>query len=567
MPVNRLTCLHLVILMLTCPCARGDDGPTVLSAASFGAVGDGATDDGPAVARMLTRAREIAGPVRLQFAPAKVYSIRTSPLRYVLPFAGVSDLTLDGSGSTFLLDPYLRFMDLTSSRNVTVRHLNVDFSPLPFADGTVAEVDAAARCLLVRINEGMSVPAGGPTREDGEQAFFSMLWYDGPYGPVSRHYWTERIEETGEPGLVRVYATQEFAAFSDVEPERWQISLPVPGVAHRFGPGPCFRIDGNDTVTFEDVELWSAPWFGFEVTRNRGKVTFRRVNIRPKPETARLMSLWRDGFHVKGNSGSLLWEDCILRGMNDDAFNISTHSSSVQRVMAPNEVEVRQKFPLLPIPWRVGSTLIAADEATRRLLGSALVTEAVPGPEPAPIQGTPAAPAWRIRLDAPILGLQPGTMVWDPDQCNPHTTLRRCRIEMSCRLQSPVTLENCDVTALLWFYSEHVEGAFPSGVRVRDCSLRRGRGNPTLALVFSGGPSSDAAVPDAGSPPRAIHDVLIEGSTIRGSVQIEGVQGLRVLENRFLEPAAEVRLSGNHAWEIRGNTDAGGLSYLEPPPQ
>ncbi len=61
--------------------------------------------------------------------------------------------------------------------------------------------------------------------------------------------------------------------------------------------------------------------------------------------------------------------------------------------------------------------------------------------------------------------------------------------------------------------------------------------------------------------------LLIEGSTIRGSVQIEGVQGLRVLENRFLEPAAEVRLSGNHALEIRGNTDAGGRSYLEPPLQ
>ncbi|NSW56325.1 MAG: hypothetical protein HPY44_09935 [Armatimonadetes bacterium] len=565
--MNRLMCLLVMMLALTCSWARGDHAPTVLSAAGFGAVGDGVTDDGPALGRMMARASEIAGPVQLQFEPARVYLIRTSPQRYVFPFGAASDLTLDGRGSTFLLDSYLRFMDLTESRNVTVKHLQVDYSPLPFADGTVVEVDTAARCLLVRVEEGMRVHPGGPTKEDGEQAFFSMLWHDGPYGPVSRHYWTERIEATEEPGLFRVYATREFGAFSDIEPERWRISLPVPGVAHRFGPGPCFRISGNDTVTFEDVELWSAPWFGFEVTRNRGKITFRRVNIRPKPETRRLMSLWRDGFHVKGNSGSLLWEDCILGGMNDDALNISTHSSSVQRVIAPDEVEVRQKFPLLPIPWHVGSTLVAADEAARRLLGSARVTEAVPGPEPGPIQGMPAAPAWRIRLDAPIQGLQPGTMVWDPGQCNPDTTLRRCRIEMSCRLQSPVTLENCDVTALLWFYSEHVEGAFPSGVRVRDCSLRRGRGNPTLALVISGGPGSDAAEPEAGSPPRAIHDVLIEGNTIQGSVQIEGVQGLRLLANRFREPGAQVRLSGNHALEVRGNTDAAGRPYLEPPPQ
>lgn len=563
--VKLLACLPLVMLMLTGLHSQAQETPSVIAAADFGATGDGVTDDGPAVARMIEAARSVEAPVHIQFESNKTYFIKTSPLRYVFPLHAVTDFTLDGAGSTFLLAPHLRFLDLADSTRVTLRRLNVDFSPLPFVDGTVVGVDPEIRCLDVRLDHGATVVEGGPTGEDGEQAFFAMLWHDGPYGPVSRHYWTAKIEAGDEPGLARVHAQDSFQGFGGIEPGKWRISIPVPGIAHRFGPGPCFRITRNETVTVEDVELWSAPWFGFEVTLNRGNVSFRRVNIRPKPESGRLTSLWRDGFHVKGNSAALLWEDCVLSGMNDDAFNISTHSSAVLRVISPLEIEVRQKFPLLPIPWQAGATLIAADEQARRLLGSARVTRAVPGPQPAQIQNMPAAPTWRLTLEREITGLGAGTMVWDPGQCNPHTTLRRCTIQASCRMQSPVHLENCGVTALLWFYAEPVEGAFPGGVTIRNCVLRRGRGNPTLALVFSGGPTGDAAGPDAQAPPRAIHDVLLEGNRIWGSAQVEGVEGLKILANQFLEPRATTALAGNYDCEIFGNTGPAGLPYLAPP--
>jgi len=544
--MSSLCCLIPAVLLLCTTAGRDAAAAVTLRAESFGAVGDGTTDDGPAIARMLSAAAAAEAPVTVEFQPARTYYAKTSSTRYLLNLSKVRDLTIDGARSTFILDPYIRFLSLTDSRNITLRGLNVDFRPLPFVDGTVAAVDAEARCLDVELPDGAIPPVGGPTGEDGEQAFFSMLWYEGPYGSVSRHYWTQRIESGPTPGTGRVYAGPEFTAFGDIQPGVWRISLPVPGIAHRFGPGPCFRIEGNDTVMLEDIELWSAPWFGFEVSRNRGRIAFRRVNIRPRPDGGRLMSLWRDGFHVKGNSASLLWEDCVVEGMNDDAFNVSTHTGAVQRVLSETRIEVGQKFPLLPIPWQAGATLLAADEASRRLLGSAQVLEAQAGPTPPPIQGMPAAPSYTLTLDRRIEGLTPGTMVWDPAQCNPDTTLRRCRIGMSCRMQSPVRLEGCEVTALLWFYSEHVEGAFPSNVTVRDCILRRGRGNPTLAVVFSGAPSPEAGGLDAGLPPRAIHDVLLERNEVWGGLRIEGVERLTLRGNRYCEPGAEVTLRGNH---------------------
>ncbi|MHC5056430.1 MAG: hypothetical protein ACYTKD_17170 [Planctomycetota bacterium] len=502
---------------------RGGASARVIDAAQYGVRADGKTDDGPAIARMLEAALGAPGPVTLAFPKGKSIRVATAPERYVFRLDRASRVTVDGGGSTFLLAPEVRFLRLRHSRDIAFRNLNIDFDPLPFADATVTAVHPEKRCIDVRPMDWVrSPPVGGPTMQDGEQAFFGMLWYPGPYGTISRHYWIGRMEpgpdasasDVGpapgagpEPGTVRAHVGDDFKRFGDIKVGEWKMSLPIPGIAHRYGPGGCLDIYDNDTVTFEDVELWSAPWFGFRVMRNSGAVTFRRVHIRPKPGTGRLTSTWRDGFHVKGNSGTLLWEDCVLTGMNDDAFNISTHSSRVREVRSPTEIVVLQKFPLNPMPWREGAMLVAADFDARTLLGEARVVKVADSDETREINGKPAATPVTLELDRPVEGLGVGTMVWQPESTNPRTTLRRCRIEKSCRLQSPVTLESCEVTAFLWFYGEQVEGPFPSNVTVRDCVLRRGRGNPRMAVSFVGRRKS-------ADGPSAVHHVTFERNKV-----------------------------------------------------
>ncbi|NLI00469.1 MAG: hypothetical protein GX446_13370 [Chthonomonadales bacterium] len=536
-----------------------------LRAASFGAVGDGVADDGPAIARMLEAASGQSG-VTLAFDAGRIYGVRSARTRYVFDLQDQEGITLDGGGSVFELASHLRFLRLRGCRRITVRRLKVDFRPLPFADGVVVGVDQASGSLTVRVApDDARRLIGGPTHEDGEQAFFGILWYDGPYSTIGRHYWLARTEPTDRPDTVRAIATEEFTEFSDIraaaspgsaEGPAWRISLPAPGIAHRYGPGACFSIRDNDTASFTDVELWSAPWMGFEVARNTGRLTFRRVHVRQKPGSGRLMSTCRDGFHVKGNRAELVWDGCILSGMTDDAFNISTHGSVITRMLAPNRVEVRQKFPLLFIPWRVGSLFVAADERARKLLGRARVTHVETGPLPPPIQGEPAAPVSALTLDRPITGLKPDALAWDASSANPRTTLRNCRIEMSCRLQSPVTLDRCEVTALLWFYCDPLEGPFPGPVTITKSALRRGRGNPVHAVIFSG--ASDKA--ESGDPPRAIHDVTFRDNTVYGGFVMEGVEKANVEGNRFLEADAPFIVMGNHRVRLSGNWGPGGRS-------
>ncbi|NLX96858.1 MAG: hypothetical protein GXY83_11835 [Rhodopirellula sp.] len=125
---------------------------------------------------------------------------------------------------------------------------------------------------------------------------------------------------------------------------------------------------------------------------------------------------------------------------------------------------------------------------------------------------------------------------------------------MSCRLQSPVVLDACDVTALLWFYGERVEGPFPSRVVVQDCTLRRGRGNPRLAVSLVGRKPGQ-------SGPSVIHDVLLRGNEIWGDLSIVGVDGACLEKNHFCEPGAVLRIEdspglqqlpdGNHLGQRR----------------
>jgi hypothetical protein len=485
---------------------------------------------------MLAEASKEKGPARMAFPASKSIRVATGTERYVFRIDGAANLTIDGAGSTFLLAPDVRFMKLTNSRKIAIRRLNIDFSPLPFADGTVTAVDAGQRHLDITPLSGTHpLPTGGPAGEDGEQAFFGMLWYDGPYGTISRHCRVKSMEPGPQPGTVRLTADESFKQFKDIVPGKWRISLPVPGIAHRCGPGACLDIFDNENLIFEDVELWSAPWFGFRVFRNSGEVTFRRVHIRPRPDTGRLTSTWRDGFHVKGNRAKLLWEDCVLSAMNDDAFNISTHCSRVREINSQTEIAVRQAYPLNYMPWHAGATVAAADFENRTLLGSARILKVTESAETKKIGNSPGAPQVTLVLDRPIPGLKRRAMVWEPQSANPDTTLRRCRIEKSCRLQSPVKLEKCDVTAFLWFYAARPEGPFPSGSIVRGCVLRRGRGNQRNAVSFMGRAKG-------ASGRSALHGIVFERNKVRGGFSMVGVDDARLSGNEFLEEGAPVMI-------------------------
>ena len=228
-------------------------------------------------------------------------------------------------------------------------------------------------------------------------------------------------------------AAPGFQDFAHIRENQTRISLPVRGVAHKVeghGASPAIVIEEYQDVRFEDMNVWSAPLFAVNVARNRGECIFRRFNICPKPGTGRLTSSWRDGFHVKGNYARLLWEDCHLEGMNDDAFNIATPFLASRRgTVTHDEMRIRQNFPLGVRSVSNGRYARGLRRLRRELLGEAKVIRAVAEGAVDAVHPDRPAPQYRLTLDRAMVGIAKGDLVGtNPTRPNPNTTLRRCKI-------------------------------------------------------------------------------------------------------------------------------------------
>lgn len=524
--------------------------PVVFDAAKFGVIGDGKHDDGPAVLNMIDAAMKSGHTAVLRFGGGKNHLLKTGRGRYAFPLDGAKDLTIDGGGSLFTVDSSIRFMRLEGTKHVIVRNLHVDYSPLPFADGVIVAKDAAAGSIDVKVDDAFELPSsGGPTKQDGEQAFFAVLWHPGAYSETKDPYFTRNhfflgeIRDLGDR-IIRLTSSDKNIAglIQSIALNQWRCSIPVRGIAHCYGPGPNILVEKCTDVAFMNVDVWSAPWFAFTVIDNDGSIVFKNVDIHPKPGTSRMTSSWRDGFHIKNNTASLLWDGCILQGMNDDAFNISCHASTVRSIPSADVIRISQNFPLGIARMRPGDTLRFYQTETGIAPGEARILDVKQEDK-----------GFLLTVDRLPRGVTAGrTLVWNESTANPQAVIRNCRVDASSRFRSGVTIEKCDFRAFCWFTGDEIEMPLPRHVTVRDSRFRTGQGNPTLA-ISAGGPHIDGRGP---SQP-VMDGFLFENNRIQGAFHLADIRDLIVCGNDFPSADQPIRLHNVSGTRFAGNMRAG----------
>lgn len=526
----------------------------VLQARDFGLTANGTVDDGPAIRRMLERARAAGGPVTVLFPKDRTIAVTTGVNRYVFQLDGYEDLTIDGNGCTFCLDPHLRFVNAFRCRNLSVVNLKIDFLEQPTTPGTIVAVRPNTHSVVVRLDHPeLAGRLGGPTHQDGEQAFFGMILLDCLYDMTRvKHYYIDAAEVQGA-GLVELFSPDsDFGLLQrEIRIGSTRIGLPVPGIAHRHGPGALAVINFCDGVWISEMEVWSAPWFAFQVFRNRGPVTFQSVHVRPKPGSRKVLSSCRDAIHVKGNRGRLRFEGCILSGLGDDAFNISTHCSRIRQVISPTELEIKQHFPIQFIPILAGDTLVVMSGKTNQVIGesriAAVEVHAREDMASEENQFRGRAPTLTVRLVEPITGLEESQVAWAREVSNPQTVIKDCTIRRSCRFQSSLLLENCDVEAYVTFYGDATEGPGPERVEIRHCALKSASWSESLgtAVSFDGFEGSEKRNLEWQMVPETVllKQTRLIDNEVWGRLQFNLILDLELRNNRiFYERANPVRI-------------------------
>jgi len=495
--------------------AVGAANEEVIYAQEFGAVGDGKTDDGPAIREALVAAREVGAGCRLVLGPKTYRLLPQAPGACCLPVFGQDRFVLDGQGAKLVIgDPRASVVLFLRCTDSTARDFSIDYDPLPFTWGVITGVNAAEGWFDLQLAEG---------QPSLEESFF--LTSDNRWGMV--YDATRRIVKPGARDHMMIERWEKLGAgertFRMFAEEKYREMLP------KLAPGDRFvhlaRNKGSDALSFiecvrclvEDVVIHSSPGLAAG-SAHCDAMTFRRFQVRHKPGEQRLLTTDADGVHCHQNLSGPLIEDCFFEGMADDSLNIYSPPSVVLEVLSPTEMIVTRSARI-----RRGHRVQILDPQTGRIRATVRVVVARPI----------AQARFRLVVDPPVPDVHAGTdstngdTLYDLDVSGEgyiirNNTMREYRgrgmlLQAGRGLVEGNRLEDiCDPGIVITHSPGWPEGPVPSDVTVRNNTL------VGLAYAGNGAYYGDGAIRVCGekypynvADAREVHGIRIEGNTIQ----------------------------------------------------
>ncbi|MEM6260833.1 MAG: right-handed parallel beta-helix repeat-containing protein [Planctomycetota bacterium] len=516
--LTRITGFCLVAAVLIASPALTAMASQDLHVSSFGAVGDGVHNDAPAIRQAIQAAIDAGSGTTLSF-DERTYRLGPSgDLHYQFKLDGVKGLRIQGNGATLLNTPEHGIFETVRCTDVEIGGFVVDYDPLPFTQGTITRINPAQNSFLLEIADGYEVPSAD-TRFSRWSSVMDpnerhRRW------DLKMHLFYKGVEPVpGSPRTVRV----------TVDPQ-WQDDLKPINRGDRFflsfrrGPGGSnFRVTESTDCTFHDIKFYATRYgMAFGVRSNEGRITLRRIEIRFKPGTDRLIASHRDGMHCKDNKIGPLIEDCYFEGLKDDSLNIGGNTGMARSVISS------RVFDLMGAPFRPDDEVLVFDPDSGQALARTKVVNVEPG---------------RVELAHAIRGVVPGTKKPHQDRTSTHFynlsrssadfIVRNCTFKAQRRhamlIRAPRGLiENNTIDGVggsaVFAGNEagsFYEGPFPEGLVIRNNTIRNTQ-LPAIWLLTS----------SLSGEGRLTRDIRLENNNILAAhapaIQAARVAGVRV---------------------------------------
>jgi len=369
----------IIILSMVFAVSAAHEAQSIFNVATFGAIGNGIHDDGPAIRKAIAAAIQ-AGPGSRVCLEPKTYRLKEntrSDTQFEL--ANAQGITIEGNGARLINTPTNNLIRLRACRDMTVKGLVIDYDPLPFTQGTIININARTGIFDLALHENYPLP---PTDAWVKARLGQAGWQWGCVidpkkrhrrWDVQMHFFIQSVQPiTGKARTYQIEVTPQFRkALSPVQPgDRFFLPLPYVRSEGRGGSmGTNFSVTACSDCVIEDITFYSArSGMVFGISHNEGKITLRKLNVRFKPDSDRVCTSWRDGIHSKDNRVGPVIEHCYFEGMLDDSINMGANTAMAREVRSDTE------FVLTGASFQQGDQVLVWDPVTGQTLSNTTVT-------------------------------------------------------------------------------------------------------------------------------------------------------------------------------------------------
>ncbi len=421
----------------------------ILKVQDFGVVGDGKTDDGPALRKLFERASTLRRPAKVIFEKNKTYYLgkeNSHPVGSMF-LDRASDLIVDGNNALLLVDPSRRPFEIYRSKNIILRNFTIDYSPLPYTQGRITKINNSDGYLEFQVDDGYPQPfvrddsyytdnrVSDCTTINGE----NLKFYQG-------HSRISGVKDLGDHRYAVTYRMhrQDKASAGDYFVMKvWPPDMdgiynsalkPSEFGEHYVANYANIQINHSDKITVENIISYASPKMTVNA-RSTSNLVIRGLIITRRP--GRVLASCSDGIHLKGNEWQPLIEDCYIEGTLDDAIHIKISGDKVEEVASKCKMRIVHMDTNDNTNLGIGKKVMVFDAEENKQLAIAVIKD---------FEHINHRSGW-VTLDREVENLRIGTRLYL--QAENEAIIRNCQfgtqLQRAILTHQPTTVRNCAI--------------------------------------------------------------------------------------------------------------------------
>ena len=438
-----------------------DGKPLNLKVKSFGAKGDGVTDDAAAIYKAVSALCSAPKGSVLEFEKGKTYYYKdnAAPTNAVFYLKNNNCITIKGNGAIIKLGGTKNYYaDISGCKDIAIEGLSFDYAEYKpaFMASAVRDVNLSEGSAVVTADRDIHL-------ENGESYPAGEL-----YGAVateqSRHhmYLFKYEMLDSKKREVKIYFDKSNAlTMSRLNNDyiyTYGFVLPMPFTGNKIERG--FSVSGNENFTMKNVNIYSVPKHVFSLQYNKGSFLFNNVKVVRAPYDKNLKyTSWADCYHLLHNRAKFKWIKCKNEWNFDDVFNISAVTHNVTQVYSQKEfrmVSATRESTDSVIP---GDTLCIINTKTGALIGRTKVKSVI----------ADDGKSVRVKMveELPLLKAGENIYLWVDDTVAPGSEFVNCDFDGTFRARSDLKFTNCRfVNKRFWIGLETISHEGPLGKNI-----------------------------------------------------------------------------------------------------